>query len=526
MLEVITHENADHLAEAPATFIKNPQAPLQDDVIRYHGQYIAVVVADTQQNATAAASLIEVEYDPPRGPPRPARPEGRAHQGPVGRGHRPGATSGRRSSGPPVMIDQTYTTSENTNNPLGLFTTLAAWDGDTLTLHDSNQWPNMIQQVVSAMFGLPSDAGAGADAVRRRRVRRGAALLVAHPARGDGRPARRPPGEAGADPAGDVHRPRPPHRQRQLGQARRHPRRPADRDRAREPHHAPDGRRRVRTVLRRSPRSAYASPNVTTRDQQVRLNIPWTNFMRAPGDAQGNFALESAIDELAWEVGLDPLEMRLLQLRRGRPEDRPPVVEQRAAPVPRGRRAAVRLVAAEPGDRLDARGARADRLRHGRGQLLLVPAAVHGQGDRPQRRLGLRAQRGDRHRDRDVHDHGPARRRAARARRRPGRDAARRHRDARGHRRRRLGPDGRARQRRVRRVRAADPEVRRPGRDRPVLAAGQRAASRTSRSPRAASTARATRRAGSRWPASWPSTASTSWPPTGPRPPTHRRRWG
>ncbi|HEX6403430.1 MAG TPA: xanthine dehydrogenase family protein molybdopterin-binding subunit, partial [Pseudonocardiaceae bacterium] len=56
---------------------------------------------------------------------------------------------------------------------------------------------------------------------------------------------------------------------------------------------------------------AYACPNVSTRDQQRRLNIPFPGWMRAPGEAQGNFALESAIDELAHELGLDPLELRL-----------------------------------------------------------------------------------------------------------------------------------------------------------------------------------------------------------------------
>jgi CO/xanthine dehydrogenase Mo-binding subunit len=57
--------------------------------------------------------------------------------------------------------------------------------------------------------------------------------------------------------------------------------------------------------------SGYACPNVSTHDQQRRLNIPCPGSMRAPGSAQGNFAVESAIDELSYKLGIDPLELRL-----------------------------------------------------------------------------------------------------------------------------------------------------------------------------------------------------------------------
>jgi CO/xanthine dehydrogenase Mo-binding subunit len=56
---------------------------------------------------------------------------------------------------------------------------------------------------------------------------------------------------------------------------------------------------------------AYACPNVATHDRQVRLNIPSPGSMRAPGAVQGHFALESALDELSYELGIDPIELRL-----------------------------------------------------------------------------------------------------------------------------------------------------------------------------------------------------------------------
>ena len=55
----------------------------------------------------------------------------------------------------------------------------------------------------------------------------------------------------------------------------------------------------------------YACPNVATHDRQVQLNIPNPGAMRAPGKAEGNFAIESALDELSYELAMDPVELRL-----------------------------------------------------------------------------------------------------------------------------------------------------------------------------------------------------------------------
>ena len=57
--------------------------------------------------------------------------------------------------------------------------------------------------------------------------------------------------------------------------------------------------------------NAYSCPNVATRDRRARLHIPSPHWMRAPGAAQGNFAMESALDELSYTLGIDPIELRL-----------------------------------------------------------------------------------------------------------------------------------------------------------------------------------------------------------------------
>jgi xanthine dehydrogenase YagR molybdenum-binding subunit len=56
----------------------------------------------------------------------------------------------------------------------------------------------------------------------------------------------------------------------------------------------------------------YAAPHIHLRQNVVKLDLLSNTFMRAPGEAIGNFALESAMDELAWELGMDPIELRMI----------------------------------------------------------------------------------------------------------------------------------------------------------------------------------------------------------------------
>jgi xanthine dehydrogenase YagR molybdenum-binding subunit len=72
--------------------------------------------------------------------------------------------------------------------------------------------------------------------------------------------------------------------------------------------------------ITRVSRAAYACPNVATHDRQVRLNIPSTGWMRGPGTTEGNFALESALDELSYELRIDPIELRLRNYAEVHPE--------------------------------------------------------------------------------------------------------------------------------------------------------------------------------------------------------------
>ncbi|TMR24046.1 xanthine dehydrogenase family protein molybdopterin-binding subunit [Nonomuraea turkmeniaca] len=309
VLAVLTHLNAPRLATGPSALLATPPPPLRDDRILYYGQYVAVVVADTPERASAAARRIEVGYEPAEPLLDIHDPRAERLPDPWGSDASWGDTRAALDDAH-VVIEASYTTAENTNNPLGLFSTLAEWDGDTLTVHDSTQWPTRVRATLAQMFGVPEAGvrvlvlyvGGGFGAGLRVWPH---VILTAMAARQTGRPVKlvmtRPEMFTGIG-----HRPATVQHIR-IGATR-------------------DGRL---TAIEHESRStvaiegdniepcatvstaAYACPNVTAHDEQVRLNIPWTNSMRAPGEAQGNFVLESAIDELSHALGIDPLELRL-----------------------------------------------------------------------------------------------------------------------------------------------------------------------------------------------------------------------
>ncbi|MEV0390405.1 xanthine dehydrogenase family protein molybdopterin-binding subunit [Nonomuraea sp. NPDC050643] len=318
VLAVLTHLNAPKLEPGPQSFLGTPPPPLQDDRIVYHGQYVAVVVAETPEQASAAARRVEAGYEAVEPRLRMDDPRAERLVNPWGMDASWGDVRAALNDAE-VMVDAAYTTAENTNNPLGPFGTVAAWEGDALTVHDSTQWPVHVRATLARMFGVP-EAGVrvlvpyvGGGFGTGLRVWPHVAL-AALAAREAGRPVKlvltRPEMFTGVG-----HRTATTQRVR-LGAAR-------------------DGRltaiehESVSTLSIEGDNiepcssvstGAYACPNVATSDQLVRLNIPWTSSMRAPGEAQGNFALESAMDELAHELGLDPLVLRLRNYAETHPQ--------------------------------------------------------------------------------------------------------------------------------------------------------------------------------------------------------------
>jgi xanthine dehydrogenase YagR molybdenum-binding subunit len=137
--------------------------PFEDDVIRYYGQYIALAVADTFEAAKAAADAVRATYqkdkpnvetelkadDEPQVVETTFAPTNRL-QSERGKAEEAFASA-------PVKLDQTYVTPSETHNPIELHATTAIWEGQNLTIYDSTQGVVNFRGVLAQMFGLPKE---------------------------------------------------------------------------------------------------------------------------------------------------------------------------------------------------------------------------------------------------------------------------------------------------------------------------------------------------------------------------------
>jgi xanthine dehydrogenase YagR molybdenum-binding subunit len=330
VIAILTPMNAPRLPETSASTGGRPamRVPtlLQDDLVHYNGQPIGVVVADTFEHAMAALPAIRVRYaaatpvldmaTAPRNPPETVRPLG---------GERT-TKRGDIESGlahADVRVSQTYTTPLENHNPMEVHNTTAAWDGDRLTLYESTQGIFNVRGSVARAFGIAPE-----------NVR-----VVSH-FTGGGFGSKGGPWshEVLAAMAAKVTQ-----RPVKLVLTRRHMFGPVG-GRARTIQRITLGATRdgALTALRHDStsntstlenfvegaatpsRMLYATPNFESTYDLVRLNVGSPTFMRAPGESTGTFGIESAMDELAYALGMDPVALRLKNYAERDPEnDRP-----------------------------------------------------------------------------------------------------------------------------------------------------------------------------------------------------------
>ena len=249
-------------------------------------------------------------------------------------------------------------------------------------------------------------------------------MLAAMAARGD-----RPAGAAQPDAAADVHLGGAPPADRADDGARRPQGRQADRHPPRDP--AADRRRPPSSSSRAARPPARCSTPARTSTiphRLVRVNVAPPTPMRAPGDCPGTFALESAMDELAYALGMDPVELRLTQPRGHGRRRGEALVEQAPQGVLRARRREVRLEEAQSQAGLDEGRRSAGRLGDGDRALSRQPPAGLGEDAALAGRPGARAGRHAGPRHRLLHDLHPGVGRRARAAGRAGHLRARRQR--------------------------------------------------------------------------------------------------
>lgn len=323
---VMTHRNAPRM-KTPAMFGTSGSAVgpdtvpiLQDDQVHWNGQPIACVLAETQEQADHAASMLRFTYaELPAVTTLAAAKAKGVEQGLfMGQPLRNEIGDAEAAlAAAPHKVDRRYTTPRHNHNPIEPHAATLAWIDGVLVIHDASQMVAQQAQTMAEVFGLKADkvrltspyvgGGFGSKGLWEHQVIAAAAAKLA------GRPVRIALSREGV--------------YRVVGGRTLTEQRVAIGA-------AADGRftalihtgLSVMTPHNAMPepfilgtRSAYAVPNIALNVDVARMQTLANTFMRAPGEAVGTFALESAIDELAGELGIDPVELRI----RNEPDNDP-----------------------------------------------------------------------------------------------------------------------------------------------------------------------------------------------------------
>jgi xanthine dehydrogenase YagR molybdenum-binding subunit len=324
---VMTHRNAPKMALPPPIGLTNLKAAgnnilpvMQDPEIRWNGQTVAVVLAETQEQADHAASLIAVRYEAAAARTRfeEAKVHARTPDSLMIEKNR--LKKGDFQAAFPAAArstDAVYRTPWHNHNPIEPNAATIAWDGDRLIVHDATQMLNGTAGSLAKVFGLKESqvfvsspfvgGGFGGKALWDHQI------LGAAAARLSGRPVRIALSRAG------MHR--------LIGGRTQTEQRVALAAAAdgkltgllhhgfsvKQPHSACD------EAFTLTSRSLYASESYDIVQHTLDLDLLANTFMRGPGETVGTFAIESAMDELAHELGMDPIALR----RRNVPEKDP-----------------------------------------------------------------------------------------------------------------------------------------------------------------------------------------------------------
>ena len=320
VITIVTAQNAGKLGKGNFNTARLLAGP---EIEHYH-QAIALVVAETWEQARAAAHLVRVTYaaakgqydlEAVKGTAKPAESFGAAAESKLG------DFEGAFASAP-VKVDATYHTAHESHSMIEPHASIAAWDGEVLNLWTANQMINWTAGDVAKTLGIPVKnvrvmspyVGGGFGA---KLWLRADALLAALGAR-----AARRPVKVALDrylvPNNTIHRSATLQRVR-IGAtmdgkitAIAHESWSAD---------LPGGKPEAAAI---QTRSLYAGPNRMTANRLVALHLPEHNAMRAPNEAPGLAALEVAIDEMAEQLGMDPVEFRIVNDTQFVPDPAPP----------------------------------------------------------------------------------------------------------------------------------------------------------------------------------------------------------
>ncbi len=315
---VMTHRNAPAMKPMPRFMSAGKAAGgddlpvLQDDRVHWNGQPVAVVLAESQEQADHAKSLIRVAYE--------AEQATTGFEAAKAEGTKIGVFQGEPMTvevgdaeaalaAAPFKVDVTYHTPRHNHNPIELHAATVAWDGDNLRVHDASQAVVHTAWSLAQVFGLEEKqvhvtspfvgGGFGSKTLWQHQVLAAAASKLA------GRPVRLTLSREGVF--------------RTVGGRSLTEQRVAIGAEA-DGHFTAIIHDGVTAMTRHSAipepfivatRSGYAADTFKLDVKVAYVDMVANTFMRAPGEAVGTFGLECGIDELAHALGMDPIELRI-----------------------------------------------------------------------------------------------------------------------------------------------------------------------------------------------------------------------
>ena len=313
---VLTHAEMPKLGTAPIPPASSVRMPMQDDEIRYEGEPIAIVLAQTLEAAEYAASLVRTEIEPTPFIPHPHGDRADAEV-PRPSGYLIGPTDAEHGdlesafAAAQVRLEATYIQPSRHHNPMEPSATLAQWHDDTLMMVDATQWAYGVRIVMCALFGIAPEQ------VRVRSPHIGGAfgckgivwphqIIAAAAARVTRRPVRIA-----------------------LSRAQMYSIVPYQPQMVQTVSLAASDDGRLAAIEHESinvtsvsddfveyatlaSQTTYAASAIRVRQRVQRANVNLGTAMRAPVEGCGLWALGSAINELAVQLRIDPLELRMI----------------------------------------------------------------------------------------------------------------------------------------------------------------------------------------------------------------------
>lgn len=330
VLDVISYKNCPVIPGYASQTVdgkRNPQQwwglkVLHDNQVRFHGQPIALVVADSFENANAAINLVKVEYEPATFETDFTTAREDASKLKAAGTYKRGNIDLLQQA--PFKVEGEFTIPIEVHNPMEMHATIAVWEGeDKLTVYDKSQGPKSTQGALSRLFGVPEKnvrvivefvGGAFGNALRgwhnlpaaciaAKKLKRPVKVVLTRPQMFSlvgYRPASWQKIRIGADATGKF-----------LGIE----------------HAAISNTSRYeefREGIVNASRFLYECDNVSTDYKLLPLDLSTPTWKRGPGEATGCFALESAIDELSYQLKMDPVDLRLVNEPVVNPESKMP----------------------------------------------------------------------------------------------------------------------------------------------------------------------------------------------------------